>query len=147
MKHTVWESVILVEGDAGKVGREPRVTGRAGPAAGSSVGRLVERLSPGTGFPGSLMKDLARPTLAELQARVTLDGVLVDVFGAGLESLPEEVGELVGLLNIYSNPKLLSLPAGLGRLDLAWPSWTCEAAAAWSWSKRSSSRCRSAGAR
>ena len=63
------------------------------------------------------MKETARPTLAELQARVTADGVL-NLSSSGLESL-SEVGELVGLrmLSLYNNPKLTSLPAGLGKLE------------------------------
>ena len=63
------------------------------------------------------MKDPASPTLAELQAQVDDDGVL-DLSSSGLESLPEDVGGLVRVrfLNLGNNPKLRSLPAGLGLL-------------------------------
>ena len=61
--------------------------------------------------------DPARPTLAELQARVDHDGTL-DMSHCGLVALPVEIGGLVMLkkLDLCYNQRLELLPAGLWSL-------------------------------
>ena len=55
--------------------------------------------------------------MAELQAKVDRDGRL-DLQNCGLETVPPDVGQLVGLkvLDLSNNPKLWSVPAGLAHL-------------------------------